>query len=81
MNIIVLRISLTLTGNQAIRDDIISRLHNPLIMKQPSKWRIYPFNCNILFNWWNNISELIMMFSTWCRCIDLSFLNKSVVYR
>ena len=44
-NIIVLRIPITLTGYQAIRDDIIFRLRNPLIMKQHWKWHV---NCNIL---------------------------------
>ena len=48
-NTIVLRISITLTGYQAIRDNIIFRLRYPLIMKQPSKWHIKPVNCNILF--------------------------------
>ena len=47
-NIVVLRIPITLTGYQAIRDDIIFRLRNLSIMK-PSKWHIKHVNCNILF--------------------------------
>ena len=47
-NIIVLRIPISLTGYQAIRDDIIFILFSTLlIMKQPSKWHIKPVNYNI----------------------------------
>ena len=56
-NIIVLRIHITLTGYQAIRDDIIFRLRNPLIMQQPSKWHIKPVNCNVLMEQYIRISH------------------------